>query len=419
MAAALRSWGWEADYLDCLDRFHPRLAEFLGGKLPRRDTFGRGQFPQEETEKPPAVREVAKRYFRHGIPLPLFRAETDKLCRPDLILVGSTMTYWYPGYFLAICLIREAFPGTPVILGGLYPRLCPEHARKFSGADFIHGAGLGELGVLLRKLGFPADGIDGDLDVLPAFDLLSDRSALPLLTGRGCPFSCSYCAAPFLEPDLRRRDPGKVVEEIAGYISRYGTSDFAFYDNALLYRAEDHLDLILEKSIRRGLLCRFHTPNGLHARFLTEKTARLMKESGFATVRLSLETSNSERQRRSGGKVGNTDLERALGFLERAGYPRREIGVYVLFGLPDQPLEEAAEAASFVQSLGAHVYLAEYSPIPGTPDYHRLVREGVIEADLDPLWHNNSIFYLRRTGYSLEAVRELRRRVNELNRSNQ
>ena len=48
---------------------------------------------------------------------------------------------------------------------------------------------------------------------------------------------------------------------------------------------------------------RFHCPNGLHARLIDDELAKLMKESGFRTLRLSLETVNTrkaERDRRKG-----------------------------------------------------------------------------------------------------------------------
>ncbi len=57
--------------------------------------------------------------------------------RPDAVLVTSLMTYWYPGVTAAIRLVREYFPGVPVILGGIYASLCPDHARSHSGADLV------------------------------------------------------------------------------------------------------------------------------------------------------------------------------------------------------------------------------------------------------------------------------------------
>ncbi len=413
----LRDRGWSIDLVDFLDRRDPELPAYLSRPLPRNEPFGRGKFPKVPVEKPKAVAAVERPYFRYGLPRELARKRLGEKARPDLILLGTTMTYWYPGYFQTLELAGEFFPGVPVILGGLYPRLCPVHARARSGAEIVlTGGGRGELAAAIAGLGFPPPPPpDGD-EVVPAYDLLRDRSALAVRTGLGCPHACSYCAAPLLEPELRRRKPETVAAEVAGYRDRYGTADIAFYDNALLFDSGNHLDRILGLLIRSGVGLRFHTPNGLHARFLTARTAELMKETGFVEPRLSLESAGEDRQERTGGKVSNRDLVRALGLLEAAGFQRREVIVYLMIGLPGQALKEAERDIRFVNSLGASVSLAAYSPIPGTPDYLRLVREGEIPEDLDPVWQNNTVFPARRGLFPLEAIRGLRELAGRLNR---
>jgi hypothetical protein len=412
----LRRWGWEVELLDCLDRFDPELKDYPGLLLPRRDRDGRGKFPRTPVGKPEAIAEVERPYFRYGLPLELARRRLEERGRPDLILAGTTMTYWYPGYFEALELVRKVFPSVPTVLGGLYPRLCPDHARTFSGADIVlTGGGWGELAAAIDGLGFPPPPPDGD-EIIPAYDLLRDRSALAVRTGRGCPHSCSYCAAALLEPELLRRTPESAATEIAGYRDRYGSTDIAFYDNALLFDSPNHLDRILSLLLRRGIRGRFHTPNGLHARFLTARTAGLMKESGFIQPRLGLESSRAEVQQRTGGKVANRDFIRALDRLEAAGFSLPEIIVYLMIGLPGQSPGEAEADIRFVHSLGATVSLAAYSPIPGTADYLALVRKGEIPPDLDPLWQNNTIFCPRQGVFTLEVVRGLRQLAGELNR---
>ena len=74
---------------------------------------------------------------RYGISEADFRARLSRLPRPDAVLVTSLMTYWYPGVSAAIALVQEHFPGVPVILGGIYASLCPDHARAVSGADLV------------------------------------------------------------------------------------------------------------------------------------------------------------------------------------------------------------------------------------------------------------------------------------------
>ena len=94
----------------------------------------------------------------------------------------------------------------PVILGGIYATLLPEHARECSGADYVL-PGQGEttiLAFLAELTGFNADDVDinDNLDSLPypAWDLSGDNRVLALLTSRGCPLRCDYCASRKLEP---------------------------------------------------------------------------------------------------------------------------------------------------------------------------------------------------------------------------
>jgi Radical SAM superfamily len=417
VGAFLREWRWEVEVVDCLDRFHPRLPEFSGGRYPRRDRFGCGKYYMTEVTRPSSLNNVDRRYFRYGLPLELFRDVIGEVERPDLILVGSTMTYWYPGYFLAIEMAREYFPGIPVILGGIYPALCPDHARNYSGADALHtDGGFAGLAKIMTELGFHSPLLPPGLDITPAYDLLSNRSALAVRTGLGCPYSCSYCAASLLEPELLQREPDTVATEIEEYVQNYQTTDIAFYDNALLVRSDTHLNRILSLMIRRKITCRFHTPNGLHARLLSEKTAGLLKESGFIGPRLSLESSQKARQKKTGGKVENRDLIQAIDYLEDAGFKRSEISVYLMFGLPGQRPDEVETDINFVHGLGTSITLAAFSPIPGTRDYAQLRNEGIIVDEMDPLLQNNTIFCLRQKIFSSDRIRDLRKMAAELNR---
>ena len=127
------------------------------------------------------------------------------------------MTYWYPGVIAAINLAREHFPGVPVILGGIYASLCPEHAQQHTGADRVV-TGPGEaaiLGILEEVTGFsppvPIFPDPEDLDAMPypALDLLEHPSFIPILTSRGCPLDCTYCASRAAPADIpAARPPG-------------------------------------------------------------------------------------------------------------------------------------------------------------------------------------------------------------------
>src|SRR5690606_8312004 len=105
---------------------------------------GCGKFPSEQIPTPEALRPIRRRYRRYGMSPAVFRQELQAGGRPDLVLVGSMMTYWYTGVFEAIAEVRAAWPGVTSLLGGNYATRCAGHARSFSGADVVI-AGDGEV----------------------------------------------------------------------------------------------------------------------------------------------------------------------------------------------------------------------------------------------------------------------------------
>ena len=388
LAGWLRGRGYEVHFLDCLGAPHARSGP-----------FGTGRYPKEIMPPPPALNGITRRYGRYGISEAAFRERLDRVPTPAAILVTSLMTYWYPGVVAAIKLAREHFPGVPVILGGIYATLCPEHAQKHSGADRV-AAGPGEtaiLGILQEAAGFTPPGpvVDpgADLDSrpYPALDLLEYPSFIPILTSRGCPLDCTYCASRLLQPVYRRRQPQASAAELIYWQDRWGLKDAAFYDDALLLEASGHLLVILEELARRGRTFRFHTPNGLHARLITREVAGWLKRANFATLRLGVETT-ALGEGRLDAKLQAGELEAALAYLKEAGFAPEQIGVYLLIGLPDQKEAEVAASIRRVKELGATPVLAQYSPIPGTALWPRALAASRFDLASDPLFHNNSLF---------------------------
>ncbi|MEW6388067.1 MAG: radical SAM protein [Thermodesulfobacteriota bacterium] len=385
LAGLLIDRGYAVHLLDC-----------LGGPHSRPGPFGTGRYPKEILPNPLPLQDIPRRYGRYGISASAFRLELSRIPPPAAILVTSLMTYWYPGVKAAIHLAREYFPETPVILGGIYATLCPEHARRHSGADLVV-SGPGEeqiLSLLANITGFsPPAPNTPDLDSLPypALHLQRHLAFIPSLTSRGCPFSCDYCASRLLSPHYRRRRPLDVVEEMIIWQERLGLTEVAFYDDALLVQPEEHLLIILQELHRRGGNFRFHTPNGLHVREITLEVARWLKQAPFATLRLGVETT-ALGPARYDGKLGEGELEAALGHLKEAGFKQEEMGVYLLVGLPDQDDEAVAASISRIKELGAKPVLAQYSPIPGTALWPRAVAASRYDLEKEPLYHNNSLF---------------------------
>ena len=249
----------------------------------------------------------------------------------------------------------------------------------------------------------------------PAHDLIRKLDFAAVLTARGCPMTCSYCAVRLVSPGFRQRDPRQVVDELQWCYEAFGTQNFAFYDDALLLNARKHIHKILDLVLDRGLKFYFHTPNSMHAQVIDPELAHKMYAAGFKTVRISLETSDVTRQKLTGPKVTNNGFTRAVERLKAAGFTAKDIGVYLLMGLPGQPLEEVVESIRFVHERDVQVRLAEFTPIPGTVEWERASEVYGFDPDSDPLLHNNCVFSLHLGHNTIEEWDTVKRFATEGN----
>lgn len=409
VGSILRSKGYGVSLLDCLE-----LSSFPEASLrkPKKKESGRGHFYKEVISKPVALGKIPRRYRRYGVPPGIVRKLVLQLRPPDLILVTSSMTYWYPGVMETIQFVRGNFPGVPIFLGGIYATLCPDHAQRVSGADRvlpgpwdeeklrIVSEFLGDSSIQGEK-GFPSR-------AYPAFDLYPHLPYICILTRRGCPFSCTYCACHRLTRGFESRNPEEVIGELVHWHKNFGVRDFAFYDDALLIRPAAHILPILRGVLEEKLSCRFHAPNALHVKSIEGEVADFLYRAGFKTIRLGFETSNETQQSETGGKVDNQEFRRAVENLKQAGYPGQEIGVYLMAGLPGQKVAEVKDSIAFVKSAGARPILVEYSPIPGTALFEKARRVSPFDLEKEPLFQNNSLLPCQWEGFTWDDFRRLK-----------
>ncbi len=434
---------------DYLDRLHPSLADAqqrygAASGDPRPDRWGRGRFPEERIPSPAPLAAVPRYFRRFGLPRGLFRDYLGERGPFDFALIQTVMTYWYPGVGEVIEDIRDACPAVRIVLGGNYATLCTSHARRLKADLVVVGAELRPLWELLQMKPDPMQ---------PALWEAYDRLQVGAIKlSDGCPFHCSYCSVPQVYAGFRARPQERSLAELELMVAR-GARDIAFYDDALLFDAERVLAPFLEEVVHRGVPVNLHTPNALNARFITAELAELMVRAGFKTFYLGFESTSRTWQQGTGGKVFSEELARAVGHLRTAGAdPRKvssvkcqassdpalqtshfkshtpveppagvtmnqpvagagaDITAYQIIGHPDSDLQELEESMRFVHRLGIRGMLADFSPIPGTPDGEACRRW----VDLDePLMHNKTAFPIIRLGFDeVNRLKDLQRALN-------
>jgi radical SAM superfamily enzyme YgiQ (UPF0313 family) len=362
----------------------------------KKDKWGRGPYFYQETAMPKCLDDIPRRFRRFGQPRAVFR-EFLKTKFFDVALVQTMMTYWYLGVQEVIEDIRELRPSAKIVLGGTYATLCPSHAQSLGADLLIQGSYLTPLWQLLS--------IEPQIDT-PFLPPNLQNVGIIKIT-EGCPFRCSYCASSIIYPEFQQRPTADCIKEL-DRMTRTGVRNVAFYDDALLFNADQALIPFLREVIQKQVQVSFHTPNALNARFVTSDLANLMVKAGFANFYFGLESSNVHWQRETGGKVNLDEFETAVEHLKNAG--AKSIVTYIIVGHPDTEQQDLESSMNFAHRCGAKVMLSEFSPIPGTIDGDKCGRW----ADPDePLSHNKTAFAIRRIGP--EYLNELKTLSHKLN----
>ncbi|MBW8015306.1 MAG: radical SAM protein [Planctomycetes bacterium] len=400
-AAACLRRSADLTLFDYLDRNNPYGTDNAESTA---DKWGRGHFQAKKIDKPKQFASIHRNYRRFGAERSIFQSFIKKNIPFDHVLVQTSMTYWYPGVMEVIEDIRSFLPGASVVLGGTYVGLCPEHAKTL-GADIL----IPDSDTTFLESLVPESGKNYQS---PLWELYEKLDVGVIKLTRGCPYHCTYCGVHLLNSGgFKARPLTECIKDLQILLDK-GVTDIAFYDDALLYQPDKTLIPFLEYVIAGDIKVNFHTPNALHVRFITPEIANIMVRGGFKTFYLGFESKSGDFHSKTGSKVVSRDLVTAAENLINAGADKKNITTYQIIGHPNSDLQQLEESMRFANSLGLKVMLADFSPIPSTPDGDYCKKY----TDLDePLNHNKTAFPIIHLG--TEKVNHFKSLCKKLNRS--
>jgi len=390
----------ELSLFDYMDRLHPAFDSAAKAKT---DIYSKGPYPYERTPNPAPLKDIPRYYRRFGMPRQTFQDFLSKNGPYDAILIQTVMTYWYLGVTEVIEDIRQYCPDAKIVFGGFYATACADHAKNLGPDEVIVGENLEPLWQLIGQK-------SPEQFHPPAWELYPELKTGVITLTRGCPFKCSYCFVPQSDQKFNARPLEQCLAELKHLIG-LGVENIAFYDDALLYQPEQILFPFLKAAIDNGISVNFHTPNALHARYMTAEVAKTMAHAGTKTFYLGFESRSEAFHKETGsGKVVSDELATAVENLRSAGVPTQKITAYEILGHPLGDVQQLEESMRFANSLSIRVMLSDFSPIPGTPD-GELCRK---YTDLDePLNHNKTAFPIRFMGFeTVNYYKNLCRKLN-------
>jgi radical SAM superfamily enzyme YgiQ (UPF0313 family) len=237
----------------------------------------------------------------------------------------------------------------------------------------------------LDELPFPAwDLVDTGDYRLP----ITRRPFLLVITGRGCPYPCTYCTAhTFYGKKTRLRSPERIVSEMVYVTEEYGVNDFLFWsENAVT--GGRHMFETARAIIREAPGVRWVCNSRVDA--VDEEMLTTMKKAGCWMIGYGIEAGSQKVLDLMMKNINVADMERAVEMTRKAGIG---ITAHVMVGYPGETREDILETAKLIRRLDPD-YLQVYCcvPFPGSPLYEELKSSGEMrEGDWSMFEQNISV----------------------------
>ena len=321
----------------------------------------------------------------------------------------------------------------PVILGGIHATLAPEEVIRKSPSLYAVVRGEGEIPVAEILSGRSRETVSSitfckgseisttpqceflDLSELPlpAADFLEVAPEYFLMTSRGCPYECSFCAAPVLCGRIVRFIPmGKVVAEMVTAHDK-GASYYNFLDDQFLVspgRVREFVEFLKESKLFGNIKWR-GTARTDGILKIDDALLSELKNSGGDLISIGIE-SGSQRVLQMVHKRTTNDMVRlAISNLVKFGF---RVKGFIMLGFPDETYEEMMETRDLVMQLGeigmTRINVSVLRPYPGTEIYRRLLSAGYSPKD---------IFYYVDSGEEETHARGFSHRLNDNVRTSQ
>jgi len=348
---------------------------------------------------------------------------------PDIVGVSVLFSSSYMSTLNLVRYIKEKWPNVAIILGGGHVTFY--HSTVFSDSDHIDYVFVGEAelafeqfinrirlhkqGVIdcinvddiqgcydrskvemdlakgITKGAFGENLIDLDQIGLPAYDLLDiddykhysnafNTGAIGVMTERGCPFSCTYCASMIIHgSSIRTKSNQRIIDDLLFLRDECGFVNIVLWDDLLAARKTKFTELvntIVERGVNKGLT--FSMPSGLSVRIMDNNLIDTICSLGFDYIRIMIESGSEYAQEHIVKKKVN--LKKARDLIAHARTQGVKVETNILFGFPGETKKNMQETIDYIKTIDVDwIQVFSLLPLPGTEAFHQFAERGKID----------------------------------------
>jgi radical SAM superfamily enzyme YgiQ (UPF0313 family) len=301
--------------------------------------------------------------------------------------------------------LARALPRAVLVAGGPHATALPDHTLRATGAHYaVIGEGENTFAELLKALengenpeGIPglAVRVDGETRVgsarafesdvnrfpLPAWDLLKPEAypqappqalqlrspATQLLTSRGCPYACSYCASfRTMARDFRPRNIDLVMGEIKRLQRDHGIRELMLLDLNFTYRRE-HAMAFCDGLRRHGIDIAWKPLAGFRIDAVDDELLRTMKQAGCYQLIFGIESFHPDTLAQINKDLNANIVHDQIRLIRRYGF---FVASFFIVGSPGETEERIQYSAR--QAARSGLDFAAFfcwTPLPGAGDW--------------------------------------------------
>jgi len=256
----------------------------------------------------------------------------------------------------------------PVIVGGNHPSTepstYPEGVEIFCGEYESRGA-------RLRNL---------DETPFPNYDILLDKYSpngyAHILSTRGCPFSCRFCASAIMwHRRVTYKSIDRIIAEMKYVNSRFMSDYFTFWDETFTVNKKRLAEFCAKYDVPAQWRC------DTRADTISDEMVKMMKASGCGQMSLGLESGDNETLAYVNKGETTDDFLRAADILNSNGIQWK---AYMIIGFPKDTEESILHSIEFVKSLKPfRITLSFFTPYRGTELFDEVRSMGLINDTYD------------------------------------
>jgi magnesium-protoporphyrin IX monomethyl ester (oxidative) cyclase len=368
------------------------------------------------TEKP-----LTRDIIRYGLSFDQIKQRVKEFS-PDMVGISCLFSMQADNAHMIANIAKRVDKNIVTVMGGAHPTVLAEKVLADHDVDYVViGEGEQTIIDLIRALNQQQDlsKVDGlgykkeeqviinpktrfiqDLDSLPfpARHLLSmdkyfeinmphgvttRRSPnTSMITSRGCPAQCIFCAIhPIWGKKFRARSAENVIKEIKHLIDTYGIKELQFEDDNLTFDKKRAMS-IFDGMLENKLDVLWTTPNGVALWAMDEEMLLKMKQAGCYRLCLAIESGDQDVLHKIINKP--LDLKKAKNIIDFAYKNGFETDAFFVVGFPGETKKQIQQTFRFGRSLrvsNINYYIA--TPYPGTRLYDKCVENNCLIKDFD------------------------------------